>query len=179
MGKYQDKIKEHFWMLVCDTIGETGNAQEFRDKYQSIFEIREREVIKLHEGHFWTSIHKLATSSENEEALKEELGSIVQIDTGKAKEHIWKVLHFAVGNSKGKQEFKDTFAPIFKINAKKALPLVEDQIWSNFYSIATKTKEPSELETKMDELIKLNTNAAAEMIKEVNPHKYNLLKMYK
>ncbi len=179
MGKYQDKIKEHFWMLVCETMNEVSNAQDYRDRYQSIFQIREKEVVKIHEGHFWNAIHNLATSSANEAELKEQLGTIVQIDTGKAKEHIWNILYFGVHDSRGKQAFKETFAPIFKINAKKALPLVEDQIWDNFYSLANKNKEPSELEAKMDELIRLNTNAAAELIKEVNPHKYNLLKMYK
>ena len=59
MGEYKEKIKKHFWMLVCSTISEVDNKEVYREKYEPVFKIKSKEAFKLVEDAFWTTLYSL------------------------------------------------------------------------------------------------------------------------
>ncbi len=179
MGEYKEKVRKHFWMLVCSSIDEISSEEAFRQKLEPVFKIRPDKAIKLVEDRFWSVLYSLTRQIKDPDALHKELGAIVQIDTGKVKEHIWKLLVLAVSESCDKNAFREHFEPIFKINTQKAVELVDDHLWTAFYSLTKKTKDPDELNKRFEPLVQIDVNRAAEAIKEINPEKYKFLQIYK
>ena len=179
MGQFEDKIKEHFWMLVCSSIGDIGDEEAFKGKYEQVFKINSKEAYKIAEDHVWTVLHSIISKTKDPNELRNKLEPVLQIDTKKTKDHIWEILTFTFGDNRNQEVFRTKFEPILKINSKEALKLVEDKVWTIIYSITRKINDPLELSRKLEQVVQIDVKPAAEMIKENNPEKYELLLIYK
>jgi len=156
MGKYKEKVREHFWMLVCRSMDNMKDAHTFKKTFEPIFKINTKEAFKLIEDHVWSILYSSISEARNSIDLKRELESVLQFDIGKT-----------------------LFEPILRINSKEAYKLGKDRVWSILFSIARKLKEPKELSEKLHPLVEINVKPAAQMIKEDNPEKYKMLLIYK
>ncbi len=179
MGEYEEKITKHFWMLVCSSLDEIGDMRAYKEKIEPVFKIRTDKAIKLVENRLWSVLYSLTRKTQDPELLHKELGAIVQIDTGKVREQVWKLLILSVGGNCDEDAFRELFEPIFKIDSKKAIVLVEDHLWTAFYSLTKKIQDPEELSKRFEPLVQIDTNRAAEAIKQINPEKYKFLQIYK
>jgi hypothetical protein len=179
LGEYKEKIKKHFWMLVSSTIDEIRSVKAYREKFEPVFKIKSNKVIKLVEDPLWSKVYSLTRNNKDPDVLRKNLGPIVQIDIGKARDHIWHLLIFSVSDPCDERTFREHFEPIFRFNAKKAIKLVEDHLWSTLYSLTKETQDPEELNKLFEPLLKIDVKKAAEAIKEVNPEKYKFLQIFK
>jgi hypothetical protein len=179
MGEYKEKVRKHFWMLIASSMDEIGSEEAFREKLEPVFKIRSDNAIKLVEDRLWTVLYSLTRRIKDPDELHKDLGSVVQIDSGKVKSNIWKLIILAVGENCDQKSFREHFEPIFKINTKKAVELVDDHLWAAFYSFTRKTKDPDELNKRFQPLVQIDVNRAAEAIKQINPEKYKFLQIYK
>ena len=179
MGEYQEKITKHFWMLVCSSIDEISDVKAYKEYFEPVFKIKTDNAIKLVENRLWSALYSLTRKIQDPEELSKKLGSIVKIDTGKVKDNIWNLLILVVGGSCEENTFREHFEPIFKIDSKKALILVEDQLWSALYSLTKKNQDPEELSKRFEPLVQLDINGAAEAIKEIDPEKHKFLQIYR
>ena len=179
MGEYQEKITKHFWMLVCSSIDEISDVKAYKEYFEPVFKIKTENAIKLVENRLWSALYSLTRKIQDPEELSKKLGSIVKIDTGKVKENIWKLIILSVSESCDESTYREHFEPIFKIDSKKAIILVEDHLWGAFYSLTKKIQDPDELSKKFEPLAQLDIDRAAEAIKEDNPEKHKFLQIYK
>ncbi len=179
MGKYKEKVREHFWLFVCRTMGNIKDEHSFKKNFEPVFKINTKEAFTLIEDHVWTIIYSSISEARNPVDLKRELEAVLQFDIGKTKEHLWKILLFSVSKSRGEETFRELFEPILRINSKEAYKLGKDRVWSILFSIARKLKEPKELSEKLHPLVEIEVKPAAQMIKEDNPEKYKMLLIYK
>ena len=179
MGKYKEKVREHFWMLVCRSMGSMKDEHTFKKTFEPIFKINTKETFKLIEDHVWSILYSSISEARNPADLKRELESVIQFDIGKTKNHIWKILLFSASKFRGEEAFRELFEPILRINSKEAYKLGIDRVWSILFSIARKIKEPKELSEKLDPFVEIEVKPAAQMIKEDNPEKYKMLLIYK
>ena len=179
MGEYKTKVRKHFWMLICSSIDEISSEEAFREKLEPVFKIRSDKAIKLVEDRLWTVLFSLTRQIKDPIELHKELGSVVQIDSGKVKDNIWKLIILAVGENCDQKSFREHFEPLFKINNQKAVELVDDHLWRAFYSLTKKTKDPDELNQRFEKFVQIDINRAAEAIKKINPEKHKFLQIYK
>jgi hypothetical protein len=179
MGEYQEKITKHFWMLICSSLDEIGDMKAYKEKLEPVFKIKTEEAIKLVENQLWSALYSLTRNAQDPDVLHEKLGSIVQIDTGKVREQVWKLLILSVSGNCDEDTFRELFEPIFKIDSRKAIDLVENHLWTAFYSLTKKIQDPDELSKRFEPLVQIDTNRAAEAIKQINPEKYKFLQIYK
>ena len=179
MGEYQEKITKHFWMLVCSSIDEISDVKAYREKFEPVFKIKTDKAIELVEDRLWSVLYSLTKKIQDPDALNKQLGSIIKIDTGKVKDNFWNLLILVVGGSCDEDTFRENFEPIFKIDTKKAIELVDNHVWSAFYTLTKRTQDPEELNKKFAPLTQLDTNRAAEAIKQIDPEKYKFLQIYK
>jgi hypothetical protein len=179
MGEYKEKIKKHFWMLVCSSSGKTDNKEVFRETYEPIFKIKSKEAFKLVEDPFWTTLYSLIQEIKDPVELRKQLDPVVQLDVGKIRDHIWQLFIFTASGTCDKNTFRENFEPILKINSKEAVNLVVDHLWTALYSMTRTVKEPKELGRKLEPFIQIDVKCAAEAIKEDNPDKYEFLQVFK
>jgi len=179
MGEYEEKITKHFWILICSSVDNISDVKAYREKFEPLFKIKTDNAIKLVENRLWSVIYSLTRKTHDPDVLNKQLGTIIKIDTGKVKENIWKMIILSVSESCDETTFREHFEPIFKIDSKKAIVLVEDHLWAALYSLTKKIQDPDELSKKVDPLAQLDINLAAEMIKEDNPEKHKFLQIYK
>ncbi|MHA1236414.1 MAG: hypothetical protein ACTSQ9_01995 [Candidatus Hodarchaeales archaeon] len=179
MGEYEEKITKHFWMSVCSSINETSDVKAYKEKFEPVFKIKTDKAILLVEDRLWSVLFSLTRKITDPDVLHKQLGSIVKIDTGKVRENIWKLLILSMSGSCDENTFREHFEPIFKIDIKKAILLVEDHLWAALYSLTKKIQDPDELSRQFKPLAQLNINRAAETIKEDNPEKHKFLQIYK
>jgi hypothetical protein len=179
MGKFDEKVREHFWMLISSSMGDIGDEEAFKERYSPVFKINTKEAFKLVEDHVWTILYSVTRKTKDPTELRTKLEPVAQFDKGKVKEHIWNILIFSLGENREKDAFREQFEPVLKINSKEAYKLVEDRVWKIFYSVASKIKDPTELRNKLEQVVQIDVKPAAEMIKEVNPEKHKLLLIYK
>jgi hypothetical protein len=187
VGKYDEKIKEHFWMLVLASMkgkeehsaGTIRNASEFKETVNESFKIQGKEAIKLVDDHLWEVIYSMIRETPTPEELRVKLDPIIQIDGRKIKDDIWKIVLFSVSKKRDIEFFKQTFLPGFKIKANQAIKLVDDQLWTILYSRVSKAKTPEEIRTALTPIVKINVKNAAKMIKKRRPEKFELLQVYK
>lgn len=179
MGEYKEKIKKHFWMLVCDSVSKIDNEETYREKYEPVFKINSKEAVKLVENPLWSELYSLTKKIQDPDELRKELEPVVQIDLGKVREHIWKLLIFSVSETNDENAFRENFEPLFKINSKEAVNFVEDHLWRALYSLTKKIQEPKELRKELESIVQIDVKLAAETIKEDNPEKYEFLQIYK
>ena len=179
MGEYQDKVEKHFWMMLCSSLNEIGNKEAFKEKLEPVFKIKSKEAIKLVEDPLWTKLYSVTREIRNPVELKKKLEPIVKIDTGRVRDNIWHLLILAVSDSCDKKTFREIFEPLFRIDTRGAVKLVEDHLWAILYSMTRKTQDPKELNKQFKPLVQIDVKRAAEAIKEVNPEKYEFLQLYK
>ncbi len=186
MGQFKEKIKEHFWMLVSSSVSDVGGEGDriqdenaFKDKFQSAFIVNAKEAMNLVDNHIWKIIYSDVCQSQDPNELMKKLNVIFQVDVGKLKEHIWNILLFSVSKTRDEKTFRQIFEPIFKINPKEAIKLVEDHLWKIVYSEVCQIQDSNELRKKLDPIIDIDTKNAAEIIKRDRPEKYELLLVYK
>ena len=179
MGEYKKKVRKHFWMLVCASIDEISSVEAYREKFEPVFKIRSDKAIKLVEDRLWSELYSIIRKTKDPDELHKELGSIVQINTGKMKNHIWKLLILTVSESCDQKAFREHFEPVFKINTRKAVDIVDDHLWKAFYAFTKKTKDPEELNERFEPLIQIDVKRAAEAIKQIDPEKHKFLQIYK
>ena len=179
MGEYQEKITKHFWMLFCSSINEISDVKAYKEKFEPVFKIKTDKAIVLVEDRLWSVLYSLTRKITDPDVLNKKLGSIIKIDTGKVRDDIWKLLILSVSGSCDENTFREHFEPIFKINTKKAISLVEDHLWTALYSLTKKIQDPEELSKRFETLAQLDINRAAEVIKQINPEKYKFLQIYK
>jgi hypothetical protein len=179
MGEYQEKIKQHFMMLVCSSISEIDDAKAYREKYETAFKIKSKEVFKLVENQFWSRLYSLIKETRDPDELRKLLEPVVQIDTGKVRNHIWQLLLFSVSETRDKNTFRENYEPVFKINPKEAVDLVGDHVWTMLFAKTKKIQEPTDLQPELESMVQIEVKQAAEIIKEANPEKYKLLQVYK
>lgn len=184
MGKYEEKIKEHFWLMIhtSTTEGEgryISDAFTFKEAFESGIKIDSKGAIKLVEDQLWATLYAMISETQAPEQLRVDLESVVQVDSKAIKEDIWKILVFSVTKTHNARSFKKTFQPGLKINTKKAIKLVEDHLWTTLYDMTCEAPTPEELREKLASTVKINVRNAALIIKEKRPEKFEILQLYK
>jgi len=179
MGEYQEKIKKHFWMLVCDSVSNIDDEKVYREKYDQVFKINSKEAVKLVEDPLWSKLYSLTREIQDPNELRNQLEPVVQIDVGKVKEHIWNLLILTASETCDKHTFRENFEPLFKIKSKEAVSFVENHLWRKLFSLTKKIPEPKELRKELEPIVQIDIKRAAEVIKEDNPEKYKFLQIYK
>ncbi len=165
--------------MVCSSNSAIGSKEVYRQKFEPVFKIKAKEAIKLVEEPLWSKLYSLTREIKDPNELKKRIDPVVQIDVGKVRENIWKLLIFMVNDNYSEKSFRENFEPLFRINSKRAVKLVENRIWKILYSLTNKTKDPEELKTKIERIVQVDVKRAAEAIKEVDPEKYEFLQLYK
>ncbi|MHA2223781.1 MAG: hypothetical protein ACXAC8_01035 [Candidatus Hodarchaeales archaeon] len=179
MGEYKEKIKAHFWMLVCSSVNKIGNEEAYREKYEPVFKINSKEAIKLIEGSLWSRLYSFTREIQDPNELRKQLEPVVQIEVGVVREHIWKLLISSVSGTSDENTFRENFEPMFRINSKEAVNLVEGHLWTALYSLTRKIQDPKELRKQLESIVQIDVKRAAEAIKEDNPEKFKFLQIYK
>jgi hypothetical protein len=179
MGEYQEKIQKHFWMLVCDSIGDIADETAYREKYDPVFKINSKEAVDQLADPLWAKLYSLTKQFHDPNELRAQLDPVVQIDMGKVKDHIWSLLILVASETCDQHIFRENFEPLFRIKSKEAVGLVENHLWRKLYSLTKKISEPNELSQELEPLVQIDVKRAAEAIKEANPEKYKFLQVYK
>ena len=177
MGEYQDKIKKHFWILVCSSVSEIGDEEAYRKMYEPIYKIKPENAIKLVEDQFWSTLYVLARKIRDPNELRAQLEPVVQLEVKKVREHIWKLLTFFLSETCDESTFREALEPLVKVNSKEAVKLVEDHLWKTLYSLARKNQDPKELRLQLEPIVEIDVKRAADAIKEDNPEKYKFLQI--
>ncbi len=165
--------------MLCSPKSEISDKEAFRDKLEPVFKIKSKEAIKLLEKPLWSKLYSLTREIKNPDELRKQLEQIAKIDTGRVREHIWKILIFSMSDTCDEETFRENFEPLFKIDSEKAVSLVEDHLWTILYSLSKKIQDPEELSKKFEQILQIDVNRAAEAIKEVDPEKHKFLQLYK
>lgn len=179
MGEYQEKIEKQLWIMLCSSRLEIDNKQAYRKTLEPIFKIKSKEAVKLVETPLWSKLFSITRDVRDPNELRKQLETLAKIDPGQAIEHFWKIMKVTVTETCDERSFRKYFEPIFKINSKKAVILFEDHLWTSLYAMTKKIQDPKELSKKFEPLVQIDVNRAAEMIKDVDPEKYQFLQLYK
>jgi hypothetical protein len=179
MGEYREKIEKNFWMMLCSSKIEIAGQEEYRRKFEPVFKIKADGAVKLIVTPLWSRLFSWTRSTSDPKELRKKFETVSKIDTGKVKEHIWKILLFSVSDKFNESTFREYFEPIINIDSKKAVKLFEDDLWTKLYALSKKTQDPKELSKQFEPIAQIDVKRAAEAIKEVDPEKYKFLQYYK
>ena len=179
MGEYREKIEKNFWLMLCSSKIKIAGQEEYRRKIEPVFKIKEKGAIKLVDTALWSKLFSWTRNASDPLDLRKKFETVSKIDTGKVKEHIWKILLFSVSDKFNESSFREHFEPIIKIDPKKAVKLLEDDLWTKLYAMSKNTQDPNELSQQFEPIVQIDVKRAAEAIKEVDPEKYKFLQYYK
>ena len=165
--------------MLCSSKFKIANQKDYRKTFEPIFKIKAKGAVKLVETPLWSKLYSWTRDASDPEELRKRFDPISRIDTGKIKEHIWKILLFSVTDKFTERTFREHFEPIFKIDSKRAVKLFEDHLWSKLYAMSKRTQDPKDLRQQFESIVQIDVNRAAEAIKKVDPEKYKFLQYYK
>jgi hypothetical protein len=85
----------------------------------------------------------------------------------KIENQFWIMLCSSISDIGNKEAYRKKLEPVFKIKSKKAIKLVEAPLWSKLYSLTKEIKNPNELKTEFEAIVKIDTGKVKEHIWDI------------
>jgi len=179
MGQFKEKVTEHFYLYIFTSIKEIENSKAFKDRYESIFKIKENEALKLLLNKIWIKLFNKIIKFDNPDDLKKHIDPIARLDVDKIKKDPYSFIFFTLKGIQSEKTFREYYESIIRFNTKEIVKYMEKDLWQTLYDLSREAKDRDDLITHLSPLISLDINRSLEMIKSVNPEKHELLMMMK
>jgi len=82
----------------------------------------------------------------------------------KIKKHFWMLACSSTSKIGDEEAYREKFEPVFKINSKEAIKLVEDPLWSTLYSLTREIQDPNELRKQLGPVVQIEVGIVREHI---------------